>query len=291
MLQDGSLHPAEGEVELVPRTRREATRKRDRARIAALRQAIDVRASGVRQAEQLGHLVESFSRGVVERVPERAVAARPAHLVQRGVPTRDDQPQPGQGRRGVVEADGEQVALEVVHAGERQARGGGEGLGHLHADEQRSDQARPAGHADAGQVAQLAAGPAQRLVDHGEGALQVVARGELRDHPAVARVQVRLRVHHVGESAAARALARRPVDLHHRGGGLVAARLQAQDAHGPCLRAFHRVRDGKAQRRRRSQERSAALPAAAGGDWPYRDRFATMARTSPANSPCGSSSR
>src|SRR6266446_8028696 len=106
----------------------------------------------------------------------------------------------------------------------------------------------------------------------------MVARGELRNYAAVLRVQGGLRVHHVREDAAAWALAGRPFHLHHRGGGLVAARLQAQHAHRPCVRGFDLVRDAKA-------------PRTSGGTKRYLERLATMARTSPANSPVGSRSR
>ena len=178
----------------------------------------------------------------------------------------------------LLQMDGEQMSLQMVDADQRQAGGRGERLRHLHPDQQRADQPRAAGHGDAGQIAQLAAGATERFVRHRQRALQVVARGELRHHAPILRVEGGLGVHHVREDPAAGALARRPVHLHHRGGGLVTARLQAQHAHGSCLRGFSCVRDAKARR-----------PSAAGGS--YLDRFATMARTSPANSPWGSSSR
>ena len=69
----------------------------------------------------------------------------------------------------------------------------------------------------------LAAGPAQGLVDDGVDQLEVMARGDLRHHPAEAGVLL-LRGDHVG--------ADRAVLLQDRRAGVVAARLDREDAHG-----------------------------------------------------------
>ena len=53
------------------------------------------------------------------------------------------------------------------------------------------------------------------------------ARGDLRHHAAIGRVLVGLRQHDVGEDLAAPVVAR----ADHRGGGLVAGRLDAEDEH------------------------------------------------------------
>src|SRR5207302_7861632 len=116
VLEDGGLEPAEGEVHLVAWAGRQAARKCDGPGIAALRQTIDVRAARIRQPEELRHLVERLARRVVERMPQRAVATLRAHLVQRSVPSGDDQAQPGRRRGVLLEMNGEQVALEVVDA-------------------------------------------------------------------------------------------------------------------------------------------------------------------------------
>src|SRR5437868_4130189 len=103
----------------------------------------------------------------------------------------------------------------------------------------------------------------------------MVPGGELRNDTAVARVQLGLRVHHVGQHASARALAGTTVHLDHGGGRLVATRLQTEDAHGLCL-----------DRGSPGRQRKGVTPGAS-----YFDRLATIARTSPANSPFGSRSR
>ena len=70
--------------------------------------------------------------------------------------------------------------------------------------------------------------PAVRLRERGAGkrqqAADVVARGELRHHAAVERVQLHLRVQRVGEQPVARVV--------QRHAGLVAGSLDAEDQHG-----------------------------------------------------------
>ena len=235
MVEHGRLQAAEGKIELRLAPLREPARKIECARIPFARQPIDVRPARIRQPEQLGHLIEGLPRSVIQRVAERAVLPERPHFVQRRVPARDDQTEPRRRRRVLAQEHGQQMPFDVVDARERQSRRGRQGLAHLHADEQRADQTRPARHGEAVEIAQLDRRLAQRLVDHRQHPLQVIARGQLRHDAAEPLVHLRLRMHHVRQRPCARPLARRVRNLDHRRRGLVAARLDAQHAHGACV--------------------------------------------------------
>ena len=124
-----------------------------------------MRSARIWQPEQLRHLVERLARGIVQRMSERAVVPQRAHFVQRSVPTRDDEAEPGRRRSRIIEEHSEQMSFEVVHADQRLPRGGGEGLRDLHTHEQRADQTGPTRDADPVEVAEIARGAAQRLGD------------------------------------------------------------------------------------------------------------------------------
>ena len=120
-----------------------------------------------------------------------------------------------------------------------------DGLGHLHAHEQRAHEAGPLGHRHRVQVGvaepRLRHGPR----DHRADVLDVVSRRQLRHHAAVRRVDLGLRGDHVGEDAAA--------VLHHRRRRLVAGRLDGQHASpGPCQppQALRVRRHGRRRARR-----------------------------------------
>ena len=225
--QHRGLQPAEGEIERRARAPRKPARKVYRLGIARARQAVDVRAARIRQPQELCDLVERLSSGVVQRVSKRAVLADGAHLVERSVAAGDYQRQPGGHGSLLREQHGQQVPLDVVDADEGKTRRRGQRLSHLDADEERAHQARTASHRDALELIHPAPRLSQCLVEHRKHALQVVARSQLGHHPAPLLVHVLLGVDHVREHGPAQALA----ELHHRGGGLVAARLQPEDAH------------------------------------------------------------
>ena len=73
-----------------PRTARidHAPRKGKPPRIALAGEAIDIRAAGVGEAEELADLVEGLAGGIVACLPEQAVTAKPFNLDQHGVAKR-----------------------------------------------------------------------------------------------------------------------------------------------------------------------------------------------------------
>ena len=103
-----------------------------------------------------------------------------------------------------------------------------DGLAHGDADDQAADQAGPGGRGD--RVDRVEAEPrlGERLADGRVEQLDMGARGDLRHHAAIGRMQVELRAHHARQdrAAAVRGAA------HHRRGSLVAARLDAEHDQG-----------------------------------------------------------
>ena len=97
------------------------------------------------------------------------------------------------------------VPVQVVDGDERQPPRPRERLRRRDADEERADQPRPGRDRDGVDVVERRAGAAERLLDHGRDELEVPPRRDLRDDPAVPRVQLRLRRDDVREDLAVRA--------------------------------------------------------------------------------------
>ena len=90
------------------------------------------------------------------------------------------------------------VALDVVHADERQVVRDRQRLGDVDSNQQRANQARAVGHRDGVKV--LPAGPRllERGVERGNDPAQLLPRGNFRDDAAGRRVQRDLARHLVG---------------------------------------------------------------------------------------------
>ena len=115
------------------------------------------------------------------------------------------------------------VTLEVVHPDEVGAGREGDGLRAGHAHQQRADETRPGGHRHRVDLAEPDARDGQRLLEQRVQRLDVRARRDLGHDPAEPLVQVHLRGDQVGTQL-------EPV-FHHRDGGLVARRLDAERDH------------------------------------------------------------
>jgi hypothetical protein len=91
---DGTLETGEREVVavLVEVAAGQGPRERDRRGVAVARDAVDVRATGIGQAEQAGDLVERLTRRVVDRLAEQRDAGDDVVDEQDlGVPAADQQ--------------------------------------------------------------------------------------------------------------------------------------------------------------------------------------------------------
>ena len=123
------------------------------------------------------------------------------------------------------EAWGERVRLEMVHGDEGQPARERDGLPRGDADDQPADQPRPSGCGDAVDLVEAETGFGHRLGDENIEQLDMGARGDLRHDAAELGMQRKLRAHHIGEDDALAAC----LAPHQGGGGLVAARLDAED--------------------------------------------------------------
>ena len=146
------------------------------------------RPARVAEAEQPRALVERLAGGVVERAAEPLEAAVLGHAGQQRVAAGGEQAQERRLDRVRLQVVGGHVAVQVVDRRQREPARGGEGLGGGDADEQRADQARALGDGDQLDVVERGARAGERVVDDGVDQLQVMARGDLGHHAAVAVV-------------------------------------------------------------------------------------------------------
>ena len=123
------------------------------------------------------------------------------------------------------EAGGERVRFEMVHGDEGQPARQGDGLGGGDADDQPADQARACRRGDAVDLLPAKARLGERLGDETIEQLNMGARRDLRHHAAELGMQRKLRPHQIGKQDAFAAR----LAAHQGGGGLVAARLDAED--------------------------------------------------------------
>src|SRR3990172_3794502 len=149
--------------------------------------------------EKLRALVEGSAGRVVPRLADHLVAERLTRQVERRVAARDHEGQKGIGGAGLLEKRGENVALEMVDADQREPPDVGEGLRHRAADEERPDEARPLGHRDGLQIGEGDPGVTERLLDDRDDDLEVAPRRQLGHHAAVGRVDLVLGGHDGGQ--------------------------------------------------------------------------------------------
>ena len=109
----------------------------------------------------------------------------------------------------------------MIHRDQRLLFGKGESLRVSHSHQQRSGKSWTLRHRDRVNARVSLLRLLQREPHHGDDAAQVLARGDLRNHPAEALVRGDLREDNVREQLCPAA--------HHRGCGLVARGLDSQD--------------------------------------------------------------
>ena len=141
------------------------------------------------------------------------------------MPARDQKQKIGEREVRGDQPGAERVPLQVVDGEQRLVVDGGDRLAGHEAHHDRADQAGAGGGGHAVQV-----GKAHARLIHGAGdeaveMLDVAARRNLRHDAAVGRMVGALGEHEVGQHAA--------LAGHDRGRRFVAARLDAEDDHGP----------------------------------------------------------
>ena len=136
-----------------------------------------MRAPRIRQPEQLGNFVECFTRRVVARSSEHAIATPRLDVEQQRVSAGDEQRREWRNRVAMLERRGEQMSLHVVHADHRNPSRERERLGVAHTDEQRADEAWRVRHRDG--VDRSAARVGDRAFDDGHDRREMRARRDL----------------------------------------------------------------------------------------------------------------
>jgi hypothetical protein len=117
------------------------------------------------------------------------------------------------------------MALQMIHRHQRQAAGQGYGLAEREADHHAPHQARARGGRHAGETIVAHARLGQGGFGDGLDGLHMGARGDLRHHAPIGRMGGHLAAHDGRQHLRAAV----GVAAHHRGGGLVAAGLDAED--------------------------------------------------------------
>jgi hypothetical protein len=139
--------------------------------------------------------------------------------------------------RLVAQVERRDVPLQVVDGNEGQAVRPGDRLGGGESDEERPDEAGAACDRDAIDRRELDACLAKRLANDRRDELEMAARRDLGDDAPVASVQLVLRGDDGREHPA--------VARHHRGGGLVAGRLDSEnhsvDVSAVCSASLHMI--------------------------------------------------
>jgi len=114
-IQDGRFYAAERKIEFG----HVAHRKPVGQRVTAFGVFVDERPAGVRQAQQLGRLIEGFAHGVVLRLADNDHVERPVHAHNLGMPPTDGQAQKRERRARGFDKMGQYVGLHVVDLNER----------------------------------------------------------------------------------------------------------------------------------------------------------------------------
>ena len=186
--------------------------------VAVQRQPGQVRTAGIRQAHQLGRLVEGLAGRVVDGFAEQLVTTDPVHAHQLRMAARHQQRDKRKLGRVGAEKWRQQVAFQVMHAHCRLAQRGGQRAGHAGTDQQRARQARAARvghHIDIGQRALRAL---HDLLCQRQHAPNVVATGQFRHHAAKRLVHDDLAVQRMRQQTRDGACA----GVHQRHAGFIA---------------------------------------------------------------------
>jgi hypothetical protein len=216
------LQPGKGEIE--PRLANERPGKIEPLRVSGPCHAFDRRPAGIRQAQQLGRLVEGLAERVVDGRTPTLVIVHAAHQDELRMAAGDEQHQIGEGEP-VRQPRRQRVTLEMVDGIEWLARRAGNRLAGHEPDEEAADQPRPARRGDGIEIAEPAPGAQQRFGDEAIQRLHMGACRDLRHHAAIGAVFLELAQDHFAQDFAP------PIRIaHHNGsGGLVAARFDAEN--------------------------------------------------------------
>jgi hypothetical protein len=220
----GSLQPREGEIATGPALQR--ARQQETRGIALASEALDLRPARIAEADQLRRLVESFASRVVECCTEAGITPDASANEQLAMPAGDQQEEVG--KVDVIrQTRCQRVTFEMVDGEKRFSGGPGETFRHHRADNQTPDQTGSGGGGHPVDLGKRYPSLGERAHDDRVKVLEMGARGDFRDDPAIGRVLRKLRLDQVGSD---------PRGPRLRGndssGCFVAACFDAEDDHG-----------------------------------------------------------
>ena len=191
-------------------------RVRQRVGVVAplLRQPVDRRAAGIRQAEHTRGFIKALARGVVARLAENAKIRIAAHVHEHRVAAGDGKTEERRLKLRIGNVVRGNMAADVVHRDERDAERRRGAFGKVHAHEHRADESRRIRHRHGVKLGLFHARRRDRAVRQPRDDLHMAARSDLRHDAAVYGVQVGLREYLVGEHLSS--------IFGHGDGGLVA---------------------------------------------------------------------
>ncbi len=191
---DGGLDAAETEVETV--LVEEGSLEWHAGGIAPGGQPVDHGAARIAQPHDLGHLVVGLAGGVVASLAHEFGGRERGDVVEGRVAAGDQQGHEGKSRRVRVKKSRMDVAFQMVdpHPGDTQAVSVALGKGKAH--QQGAHQAGALGNGQGVEIRRLDAGFGLGFEDHRQDHFDVLARGQFRDHAAVAVMDLHLGGHH-----------------------------------------------------------------------------------------------
>ncbi len=182
---------------------------------------LDRRPAGVAQAEQLGPLVEGFSRGVVDRRAQEIKLRAETQSYKSVWPPLTTRPTAGKDVAAGRHAAGKEMRLDVIHVDERNVEARGQ-ASWPRSVPTKSEPTSPGRLVTATAASWSSRTPAiaKRFVDCRNDPADVGPRGNLGNDAAERAVQFVLRADDVGKDG-------QPT-IDHGGGGFIAARFDRQ---------------------------------------------------------------
>ena len=149
-----------------------------------LRQLGQLRSAWVRQPQQFGTLIKGLAGRIVAGLAQQPVIAQAQGFDQHRVTAGDQQGKVRKARGRGFQQGCQQVSLQMVDADRRQAPAMGQGSRQGRPAQQGTDQAGTGRVGHPLQIAGLRRRSLECAAHQGQQALDVVARGQFRDHAA-----------------------------------------------------------------------------------------------------------
>ena len=220
----GGFQAAKAEITAGPVGHRPG--KAETSRRALLSQFRQCRPTRIRQAEQLGGLIERLARSIVHGFAHDTILTNAVYPYQQGMTTGHQQRHERKRWRVRLQHGRQQVTFHMMHADGRHAPGPGQAAANRRTDQQRANQPRTTGIGDAIDRARRNACSTEDLVQQRQGFAYMIARGQFRHDAAILGVQRDLAVQGVREQAT--------ITVIEGDAGFVAGSFKAQDQHdGP----------------------------------------------------------